>query len=467
MLWLSIGGASIADDSSTSEDVSAKRPPPPYVFLRQNEDWSLLAEVARAELTDPLDRIKYVPLSRDRPLCWVSFGGSARLRVETWSGFAFGTPAVDDDTFALSRVLAHGDFHFGSRARLFVQGKSALATSRDLPGGTRTIDVDSLDLQQGFVDVTASQGDGRGVVIRVGRQGLQYGKQRLVSPLPWGNTLRAWDGASVLVKRKSWTIDAYWTRPVLVDKHDPNGADNGSEFFGTYAARSGRWSSDLYLLGLDRDQSSYNGTVGSEKRYTAGFRAETPTGVKGPRLEVEAAYQFGDVGSAQVSAWMLAVQGVWAMGAKSAAPSLTIALDLASGDRSPGGDVETFNQLFPLGHAYLGITDFVGRQNIAALKAGITLRPRAKLSLVIASHVFRRYSTADALYHAGGQVLFPGDAGASRDVGVELDAVVVYRLSRHLLADVGYAHFFAGEFVKQAGGNHDTDFGYVQGRFVF
>ena len=33
LLWLSIGGASIADDSSTTEGVSAKLPPPPYVFL--------------------------------------------------------------------------------------------------------------------------------------------------------------------------------------------------------------------------------------------------------------------------------------------------------------------------------------------------------------------------------------------------------------------------------------------------
>ena len=161
-------------------------------FLRFNEDWSALAGVPAEARTDFFDPIKHVRLSADASF-WASFGGSGRVRVENWRNFQFGSPEVSDDTFALSRVLLHGDFRLGERARVFLQGKSANATDRNLPGGRRDVDVDSLDIEQAFVDVHFNLGPSASVILRPGRQALQFGKQRLVSPLPWLNNLRRWD----------------------------------------------------------------------------------------------------------------------------------------------------------------------------------------------------------------------------------------------------------------------------------
>ena len=44
--------------------------------------------------------------------------------------------------------------------------------------------------------------------------------------------------------------------------------------------------------------------------------------------------------------------------------------EMAAGTAAPA-----FNQLYPLGHAYLGYMDYVGRQNIISPSAGISVSP--------------------------------------------------------------------------------------------
>ena len=69
-------------------------------------------------------------------------------------------------------------------------------------------------------------------------------------------------------------------------------------------------------------------------------------------------------------------------------------VDIASGDDDPtDGDLETFNQLFPLGHAYFGYIDVIGRQNIidvsptvsTKVAGGATLRQTVKTGSSYAS----------------------------------------------------------------------------------
>jgi hypothetical protein len=132
---------------------------PAYQFLRFTEDWSDLAGRDRSTTGDWADLLKYVPLSDDGSI-WASFGGHARMRFENWNRFAFGAPVMDNDSFTLWRVTLHSDLHVGDNIRFFAEGKTTQATDRDLPGGRRaTLDVDSLDLEQLFVDVAIPIGD--------------------------------------------------------------------------------------------------------------------------------------------------------------------------------------------------------------------------------------------------------------------------------------------------------------------
>jgi hypothetical protein len=94
---------------------------------------------------DPLDAIRNIPIAEDVRL---AFGGELRFRGEGWSNFAF-SPA-NDDVFPLGRALVNADLRVGESFRAFAEGKVALLVDeRDLPGGSRTLDVDYPELQQG------------------------------------------------------------------------------------------------------------------------------------------------------------------------------------------------------------------------------------------------------------------------------------------------------------------------------
>ena len=130
-------------------------------------------------------------------------------------------------------------------------------------------------------------------------------------------------------------------------------------------------------------------------------------------------------------------------------------------------DVARFDQLFPLGHAYLGIADVVARQNVIAASAGVSLRPLPALTAELAMHHFRRAGRADGLFADNGSLLRAGDPTASREVGEEIDLSFAYRFDAHLQLGGGWAHFFPGHFLAQTGPARDLDFAYWFAQFTF
>jgi hypothetical protein len=394
--------------------------------------------------------------------------------VESWSDFGFGGAGDLDDTFWLNRFRYHGELNAFEFFRAFVEGKSAFSTDRDLPGGRRGLDVDELDLQNAFVEFKIPLGAEAGMLtLRPGRQELAFGKQRLVSPLDWANTRRTFDGVTAILDVGRWNITGFWSQFVPVRKYDFNEADGGTELFGVYAAGAVPGvpvGLDLYWLGLDRDASAvgggFNSTAGREDRHTLGGRLHGRLPDSAFDYDLEGGYQLGQFGSADIDAFMAAAELGYTADSYGA-PRLFVGFDYASGDDSPGGDVETFNQLFPLGHAHLGYIDIVGRQNIVDLRGGISVQPVARVTLALEGHYFQRADRDDAFYNAGGGVVRSGASGSSRELGGEIDVTIKYSFNRHLLAVGGYSHFFAGEFIEQSGPDDDIDFVYVMMIYTF
>jgi len=457
-------------DSASATAAPAHFERPAYQFLRQNEDWSVLADWPEAQRDDLFDPVKYVPLDKDGQV-WATFAGSSRAQLQSWFDYGFGTPSPDDDTFVLGRMRLDADVHFGSSVRAFVEIKSALSTDRDLPGGKRTMDVDDIALQQAFVDLRMPVAADTSLTLRLGRREFEYGRYRLVSPLPWGNSLRTWDGASLHLANESGFVDAFWSLYAPVRKYEFNKPDEDQQFFGVYA--SGKpgvpgMLVELYALGLVRNGSyTVNGTTGNDDRYTLGTRVVAPLGTRALTLEVEGAYQLGRVGHADVSAYMVAVELAAQVPDAWAKPRLALGFDYASGDHSAGGDVQTFDQLYPLGHPYFGIMDFIGRQNVIDASSSLTVHPLSATTLQVAGYVFRRAERADALYNAGGFVVRPGAPGTSLDVGQEIDVVLIQRFGRHVTTEIGYGHFFPGTFIEQTGSHQGMHFFYAELALVF
>ena len=200
---------------------------------RYLERWEVLYGLDPNETGDFWDPIKYISLSNDDSI-WVSFGGDARFRLESWNNYRFDPP--NDDVSTFWRMRFHSDLHVGDQVRFFVEGKSSHATNRSLPGGRRTLDVDDLDLQQGFGDFMFPLDEDAQLTLRVGRQELVFGKQRIVSPLDLSTTRRTWDGFSAILHTGGWNVTGFWTQFAPVQKYSFNDPDAGTQFYGIYAS---------------------------------------------------------------------------------------------------------------------------------------------------------------------------------------------------------------------------------------
>ncbi|MGE3818267.1 MAG: alginate export family protein, partial [Isosphaeraceae bacterium] len=136
------------------------------------------------------------------------------------------------------------------------------------------------------------------------------------------------------------------------------------------------------------------------------------------------------------------------------------------------GDYATFNQLFPLGHKYLGIADLVGRQNVLAPNVNLKLYFGKRANLLLWYNNFHLASARDALYNAGGVPYRRDLTGrAGRYVGDELDVMLNFLVNPNVDWQIGLSHFWAGSFIQRTAKNpesaEDGNFFYTQFTFRF
>jgi hypothetical protein len=431
---------------------AAAAPPPAarpgYRDLRFDEDWSVLATSDALPSSDPFDPLKYVELGDD---VWASFGGQLRLRFESWDAYEFGDVSDPDEDLLLTRLLAHVDLHVAERFRLFVEVKSAGSTDPHVFDDTRPLDVDWLDLQNGFLELA-----GEALRFRLGRQELAFARQRLVSPLDWANARRSFDGATLEWMRGDWHATGFATRPVRVRPDDGNDyLPTVEAFYGVHATRRATPEAarlDLYAYGIERED-------GDDRFFTLGGRVADAIGDTPFDYDVELA---GQLGSDAFRAAMLASQLGWWLAEHTLSPRFFLGFDWAS-----GGSDGVFDQLFPLGHAYFGAIDAIGRKNLLAASAGVSFRPFAAVSAELVFHQFWLDDPGSGLFAADGRQTRSG-AGADRHrVGAELDLVGKWQIDPHTALFAGYGHFFPGPFVDETGRDAATDFVYLTLQYTF
>lgn len=425
----------------SSTVLAATTTPANWKFLRQDEDWSKYYN----------NDFKHIKLN-EKGDYWVSVGGHVRYRGEFWNNVGFND--ANDDAFHLGRALLHADFHLGSNWRIFTEIKTANSTDRALPGGRRPLDVDTFDLQQAFVDYSAGKSR-----FRIGRQALSFGRQRLVSPLPWGNTLRTWEGARYDYLGDTWQTTAFATRFVPVRQYDRNRSDKNNKFAGIYTkGKINRWRTDFYV---------YNSSdQGDRNLFTWGSLIERRT--RGWDFNAELAIQTGtDAQDRDVSAAMLGAE----LGFKidhDVVKRVSVGVDYGSGDDNPNdNDNNTFDQLFPLGHAYLGFADHIGRRNVVAANIATNLRISQKVTTKVALHTFYKAEKEDAIYNAGGIAIRPGNANGSSHIGNEIDVVTSYKHDRHTKVDVGLSYIKSGDAINETANDANVAFAYISVNYLF
>lgn len=371
-----------------------------------------------------------------------------------------------NNTYTLDRVRAYGDLWYQDKFRIYTEFITADITGYDL--APLSTDVDRADFLNLFMDVKAGEVDGKSVYVRVGRQEMLFGSQRLVSTLDWANTRRTFQGVSAFRKGEDWDVTAFWVRPVIPNANELDSWDEKQNFAGawlTYRPEKGQ-TVDFYYLYLDNQN-----TLVQQDIVRAPFQAHTLgtryVGDKNNFLwDGELALQLGDRGRESIFAGMATAGAGYHFEQLPMNPTFWLYYDYASGDSDPNsGNYNTFNQLFPFGHYYLGWADLVGRQNIQDLNAHLFLYPTNWVTLWFQYHRFWLAESEDALYNAAGAAYRRSPNGAAgRDVGTELDFIVNFHLSKHSDFMVGYSKLFGGSFLENTSGPNkavDSDMLYM------
>jgi hypothetical protein len=421
-----------------------------YHLLREDDDWSFLADPAkRQEFWDP---IKYIRLRSDRNDCFLSMGGEARevweqIGNDNWGQQPFMNAYLNE------RYMLYFDVHYGKHVRSFVEFKSGLNSYRI--GGPRPIDEKKFDFQAAFLEVgTGDEHDW--IKVRAGRQEMEYGSGRLIDVREGPNMRLSFDGFKVKAGIGSWQIDGFAVRP---DLDRPGFFDNvpnhGVGFWGVYSVRplTKTITLDAYYLGLDRKTATFNRGVGHEVRHSIGARLSRPVAERnlGWDFDYEALWQFGTFGSANISAWTVASETGYRFPNVPLKPRFSAKGDISSGDDPRTNTLGTFNPLFPKGN-YFGVLATAGPGPINF----IDVHPRAEATLphsVTASvdWIFQwRESLRDGVYSVPGFLIIPAGKSNARFVGHRPGTEVRWQANRHLWFQADYGIFYAGKFVKES-----------------
>ena len=440
---------------------------PKFLDLRYDEDFSYLDGERGSYKTDFFDPIKYIDLGDGWHL---TLGGEFRFRLEAEDNFAFASRRKSQDTFQLYRYMLHADLRYQDRFRVFLQGASLHDEDRDLPD--RPFDENELALQQLFVDVRPF-GDNTPLLIRFGRQDLMYGAERFVSPLRWVNSRRRFDAVKLVYQAPKWQFDVFYAKPVLpIRRAEFDIYNEEFDFYGAYWTYRGipNHGVDVFFFANDdtQNRTNPNGRSGDVTRFTLGGRFHGKR--SGFDYDAMLAGQWGRWAGDSIRAWAWTLDGGYTIGALKYKPRIGAGFDWASGDRNPTDrTVQTFDQLFPLGHKYLGFMDFFGRQNIQSVNVNVSAWPiPKKVKARLAYLAFWLESKDDAIYNVGGAPGRRDPTGQSgREIGHEIDLTVLWKVDPHQSLLLGYSHFFDSDVIINTGPSEDADFFYVQYSFKF
>jgi len=437
-----------------SPQVDAGEARPPYRFLRYDEDYSFLADPAQR--VDLLDWVKYIPLDGAG---FLSFGGEARERFETYGNEFFSTNPNADNAYFLQRYLFHLDYHPTGWLRVFGQLQSSLESGR--LGGPRPTDRDVIDTHQLFADLVQKINEDGQLTLRVGRQEMSYGAERLIAAREGPNIRRAFDEVRLLYKQDAVNVDAFFGSPVEIDPgefDDQNIRDVW--FWGGYATMPFHpvpgIQLEFYYLGLSNPHAAFNQGVGREERHTVGMRFFGT--LDGWDFNDEAIYQFGRFGSGDINAWSIATDHGYTLGNLWGQPRLGLRAAVASGDNSANDtNLQTFNPLFVRGN-YFTEAGLLSPQNFFDVFPSLRIKPIPKLTADLGFDFHWRESLGDGIYRPGGSVIYRGNQDFARFVGTELVLGLAWQVTRHISLSAAYSHFFAGRFISQNNGA-DADFG--------
>ena len=416
--------------------------------------------------------------------------------------------ALTDDNWFLQRMRFGMTVKPAPWLKVYVQAQDSREINSDrpdFPGVLGAEGDDAFDLRQAWVEFGNAKDFP--LTLKVGRQVLIYGDERLIGASDWNNIGRTFDAVKLRWEEKTWWLDAFASSVVVPERgsYNQSGFFNGNEthrqqiFSGLYFSTTalGPQTTDLYVLHLHENANPrfQQNPFGDTNFFTLGTRMKSKPGAfakqdaaglskdgkivvdaKPPRpvgfdYEGEFAFQIGEVRGLDLTAFAAHVGAGFTFDA-SWLPRLGAGYSFGSGDGDPTDqDVETFQNLFPTNHKFYGQMDVFSWQNLHDLEVSLKAQPLKTVSLKAEFHGFWLATTDDAWYRANGVAqVRPLNAvarNADSYAGSEIDLTATWNVNKHLQVEGGYSHFFAGDYLSDTGAADDADFGYIQAKLTF
>lgn len=393
--------------------------------------------------------------------------------------------------FAVSReaVYFREKIHAGYQGGWF----NAFVEARDASGHQDLRADDVFDLHQAYL--TLGNAKEFPLTARIGRQELSYGDQRVIGKSDWSNFGRSFDAIKLRFENDFGWIDAFAGRLVIPNDGNFNVSNDYDYLSGLYAGSKKLmpWQdTQVYFLARNASPDAANaispGFPGSPSTqrdiYTVGTLWKSdPERFCGWDYSIEALYQFGSVYNAAQDdrldqrsfAVFLSTGFTWkeAWGT----PRIGLAYDFGSGDSDPtDGKVETLENLFGTSHRPYGLMDLAGARNMHIPKLEFSIKPVKGLTVSADYLAFFLADTDDFFYPEAGGGRSGNGYGINRGygsyAGSEIDLYANYAINKWSNYQIGYGHFFPGDYVKDTAagagtGTVDADWFYTQLTFTF
>jgi Alginate export len=420
----------------------------PINMLRYNDNFAYLAN--DTVVKKRYEKLKMHPLSKNALL---SVGGDIREQLMHTENQNFGD--VPPTTKAVSatqlwhRVMVHADVKLGKKARIFTQLNHTLRLFN--PNPLIEIDENQLGLHQAFLELQPTTP----LSIRLGRQELSYGNNRILTFREGPNNRFAFDAAVVKWQNPNFRIDFIAATPVFQKPKIGDDETFKELITGIYATKTvvpKKLMLDFHTLYFNSNRIKYNLELGVEERVSMGARLFS----RNPKFnyELEATYQSGRFNTLTINAFSIAYDVKYVLEAKTKF-TLGLAGNYISGDKNKSdGQLNSYNLLYS--KPSFGLAAPLGASNIVNINPYIQWSPLPKLQLLTGVYFLSRQSNQDGIYTPNmiqtrpnrKEVLFNT---ATQNIGNQYVFEVAYQHNNQWAFYFDTAYFTPANFTKATG----------------
>lgn len=429
---------------------------------------------------------------------WLDLGFEHRARYEVRDNdFRRSKENIDEPILLRTRAYV-GIKDILDPLRVAVELQDSRRNHSDYKREYDTRDVDQADIIQGYAELYFKEtpfgkddlGNNRPLSIKAGRLAWESLDRRLIARNEWRNTTNSFQGvrANLGEKRNDWQLEAFAVKPVQRFTTKLDEVDHAQDFYGVIGDWRG-WSEYVtlqpyyFLLKQDGKKVKYdaNGKEYSDRAFftaneenqakvdrtvhTAGLRAY---GVYSSGWDFDASYvkQWGDqdrfltASNTRINIDNDAKAYNAELGYTFKAswkPRVSASYGVATGDSRPAsgandqGDNQRFDRLFGFARPWSN-NDYIQMENIRTPKVHLEFDPKVPFLenvKVDTSFSWYRLDTDSDRWNAGANLQDrTGDSG--KDLGKEVDLRVRFPINQYASLNIGYAHFWAGDFVRSA-----------------